>query len=199
MEIWPGHPEKVLGLREDWVERYPQTHIALVKALLMACEYCDDPKNRLEVAEILAKPDYIGADLKYIKPGFVTDYVTGRNVPDQPHMNFHQFHIDRANAPGRAEGLWILTQMARWGMTPFPKNWVEVLERVRRLDLYSEATRQLGWPDQEPGLSAFTLFDGVTFDPNHPLEYLEQFAIGQPIDVREIQIDRAEPPVALVA
>ena len=42
LDIWPGHPEKVLGVREDWVQKYPATHLALVRALLQACEYCDD-------------------------------------------------------------------------------------------------------------------------------------------------------------
>ncbi|MDX2096813.1 MAG: nitrate ABC transporter ATP-binding protein, partial [Leptolyngbyaceae cyanobacterium bins.59] len=46
LDIWPGHTEKVLGVREEWANQYPQTHIALVKALLEACEYCDDRRNR---------------------------------------------------------------------------------------------------------------------------------------------------------
>lgn len=199
LDIWPGHPEKVLGLREDWVERHPQTHLALVKALLMACEYCDDPRNRWEIAQILAQPDYLGVEVEYLKPGFVTDYPQGVSPTPPSPLAFHAFHNDRANAPGRAEGLWILTQMARWGMTPFPKNWVEILERVRRLDLYGEATRQLGWPDQEPGLSTFTLFDGIPFDPNHPLDYLQQLPLSQPVPIQEIVLDQPDSSLSLVA
>ncbi len=33
LEVWDGHPGKVLGVREDWAQAYPNTHIALVKAL----------------------------------------------------------------------------------------------------------------------------------------------------------------------
>jgi bicarbonate transport system ATP-binding protein len=40
LELWPGHPGKVLGVREDWADAYPNTHIALTKALLEACRYC---------------------------------------------------------------------------------------------------------------------------------------------------------------
>ncbi|MFN7661429.1 MAG: ABC transporter substrate-binding protein, partial [Dolichospermum sp.] len=29
-ELWYGHPDKVLGVREDWSEENPQTHLALV-------------------------------------------------------------------------------------------------------------------------------------------------------------------------
>ncbi|MBW3585525.1 MAG: nitrate ABC transporter ATP-binding protein, partial [Cyanobacteria bacterium 0813] len=42
LDILPGHIEKVLGVTEDWAQKYPQTHLALVKALLEACDYCDD-------------------------------------------------------------------------------------------------------------------------------------------------------------
>jgi len=34
LEIWNGHPGKVLGVREDWALAYPNTHIALTKALI---------------------------------------------------------------------------------------------------------------------------------------------------------------------
>jgi nitrate/nitrite transport system ATP-binding protein len=205
LDIWPGHPEKVLGMREDWVEKHPQTHLALIKALMAACEYCDDPRNRQEVATLLAQPQYLDMEMARLVPGFAGDYDGGTGVEHGSAMAFHRFHSDRANAPGRAEGLWILTQMARWGMNPFPKNWVEVLERVRRLDLYGEAARQMGWPVQEPGLSAFHLFDGVVFDPNHPVEYLQQFPIGQPLRIEEVNLedvappDAAAPPLSLVA
>jgi hypothetical protein len=48
-DLWPGHVEKVLGVTEAWAEQYPQTHLALIKALLEACEYCDDPLHREEI------------------------------------------------------------------------------------------------------------------------------------------------------
>ncbi|WP_202120006.1 CmpA/NrtA family ABC transporter substrate-binding protein, partial [Francisella tularensis] len=45
VDIWRNHPGKVLGVREDWANAYPNTHIALVKALLEACRYCANPNN----------------------------------------------------------------------------------------------------------------------------------------------------------
>jgi bicarbonate transport system ATP-binding protein len=55
LEIWSGHPGKVLGVREDWAIAYPNTHIALVKALLEACQYCMDENNSEEIRQILSK------------------------------------------------------------------------------------------------------------------------------------------------
>ncbi|MFZ9736611.1 MAG: nitrate ABC transporter ATP-binding protein [Prochlorotrichaceae cyanobacterium] len=190
LELWRAHPEKVLGVREDWVEKYPQTHLALVKAIMNACEYCDDFRNRPQILEILARPEYIGAPIDYIRPGFLDQYDRGLGEAPASLLRFNQFYVDRTNCPGRGEALWILTQLARWNLAPFPKNWVEVLERVRRLDLFSEAARAVGWPDVETPATSFTLFDGVTFDPNDPLGYLEKLPIKRSFSVEEIQLDR---------
>jgi len=189
LDLWAGHPEKVLGLREDWANQYPETHLALVKALLEATEYCDDRRNRPEIAEILARPDYVGAKLDYIRAGFLDPYNRGDGRPAELLLRFNQFHIDMTNCPNRAEGLWILTQLARWGITPFPKNWVEILDRVRRMDIYGAAARSLSMPDVAPNRGPFALFDGTVFDPDDPLGYLGSLAIKQEIQIQEIDLD----------
>lgn len=189
VDIWPSHPEKVLGLREDWIEAYPKTHMALVRALLEACEYCDDRRNRSHIVELLSQNEYVGVAPEYLRPGFLDLYDTGTGGNLSSILRFNQFFVDSSPCPTRAEGLWILTQMARWGFTPFPKNWVEITERVRRFDLYGAVARELGLPDAEPDNKPFTLFDGVKFDPNAPLDYLSQFNFGHPIQIQEILID----------
>lgn len=196
LDIWAGHPEKVLGVQEAWAQRYPQTHLALVKALLEACEYCDDLRHREEIVQILAQPQYIGSQVNFLRPGFVDPYATRLGSQARSLPRFNQFHVDQTNCPGRAEGLWILTQLARWGVTPFPKNWVEILERVRRVDLFGEAARQLGWPDMEPDRKPFSLFDGVVFDPDDPLGYLDRLAITGDVRVEEIILDAPVPSKA---
>jgi nitrate/nitrite transport system ATP-binding protein len=191
LDIWPGHPEKVLGVHESWIDRHPQTHLALMKALMEACEYCDNYQHRGEIIDLLTQPQYVGLAPEYIRLGFLDPYDRGTDAPleDLSLRRYGQFHVDRSNCPSRAEGLWVLTQLARWGLSPFPKNWVEVLERVRRVDIYGEAARQLGWPDAEPDRRAMKLFDGVVFDPDHPIEYLQQLSIHQEIRVEEIRLE----------
>lgn len=186
IDIWSGHPEKILGVKEDWVEKHPQTHLALVKALIEACEYCDDYRNREEIVELLARPEYLNTSPKYIRPGFVDPYDYGTKT--ESLLRFNQFYVDQANSPGRTEGLWILTQLARWGYTPFPRNWVEILERVRRPDLFGEACRQLGFSDVEPDRQSFQLFDKMVFNPDDPIGYIERFSIRRDYKVSEILI-----------
>ncbi len=190
LDIWPGHPEKVLGVREEWVAKYPETHIALVKALLRACEYCEDRRNREEIVNLISRPEYVGALPEYIRPGFVDPYLRELGEPPQTLLRFNNFFVEQANCPGRVEGLWILTQLARWGYTPFPKNWVEILERVRRPDLFGEACRQLDLPDLEPDRHSFALFDAMVFNPDDPVGYLERLTIRKDFRVAEILLEQ---------
>ncbi|WP_354635049.1 nitrate ABC transporter ATP-binding protein [Planktothricoides raciborskii] len=193
LDIWPGHPEKVLGVREEWANKYPETHIALLKALMEACEYCDDFRHRSEIATMLSQPQYIGGDIgcdiAWVAPGFAEPYHLGTDAEPQILRQYHQFHVDHSNCPGRVEGLWILTQLARWGITPFPKNWISVLERLRRVDLYGEAARQLGWPDTEPNRQSFQLFDRMVFNPDDPIGYLQRLTIKRDIRIEEVFLD----------
>ncbi|MEN9565651.1 MAG: hypothetical protein RLZZ69_847 [Cyanobacteriota bacterium] len=189
LDIWPSYLEKVLGVREDWANQYPKTHLALIKALIEACQYCDDRRHREEIAEIMTQPHYLDTSTEYIRPGFIAPYDRGNGEPAQMLPQYNEFSVNKTNFPSRVEGLWILVQMARWGIVPFPRNWIEVLDRVRRSDIYSEASRQLNLPGLEPERAAFTLFDGSVFNPDNPLEYLQGLKIKQEIKVEEVAID----------
>jgi nitrate/nitrite transport system ATP-binding protein len=194
LDIWNGHPEKVLGVREEWVNKYPATHLALVKALLEACEYCDDRRHRQEIVDYLAQPQYLGVAAEYIRPGLIDVYDKGNETEPEVLLQFNQFYVQQSNYPSRSEGLWILTQLARWGYIDFPKNWLEIIERVRRPDLFGEACRQLGWPDLEGDHHNVNLFDGMVFTPNDPLGYVKRFTIHRDIRVAEIMIDPVDSP-----
>lgn len=193
LDIWSGHLEKVLGVREDWAAQYPKTHLALVKALLKACEYCDDFRNREELVEILARPEYVGADPAHLRPGLVTPYDRGMGDEPESLLRYNQFYVDRTNCPYRTEGLWIMTQLARWGITSFPRNWLSILDRTRRVDVFGAAARDLGLLDIEPNRSPVTLSDGSVFNPDDPIGYLNSLPIKRDIQVEEITIDTPEP------
>ncbi|HAG84913.1 MAG TPA: bacitracin ABC transporter ATP-binding protein [Cyanobacteria bacterium UBA12227] len=189
LDLWAGHPEKVLGVREEWVNKYPQTHIALVKALLEACEYCDDPRHREEILTLLTQDEYVGSDPEYTRPGFIDPYNRGTDEKPQILPHFNQFYVDKTNYPDQIEGLWLMTQLSRWGIIPFPKNWITILDRVRRIDLFGEAARDLGMLDIGHNRGPIQMFDGTVFDPDDPLDYLNSLEIKRQIRIEEIDID----------
>jgi nitrate/nitrite transport system ATP-binding protein len=187
LDIWAGHPEKVLGVQEEWAQKYPATHVALVKALLEACEYCDDLRNREEIVDLLSRSEYLNASPESIRPGFIDAYNRGDGTEAQFLPTYNQFHVNKANYPERSEMLWIMTQLARWGLITFPKNWVTILERVCLTDVYGAAARDLGFLDI--GRDApIKLFDGKIFDPSEPIAYLNSLKIKHQPRVEEMLI-----------
>jgi bicarbonate transport system ATP-binding protein len=191
VDIWSGHPGKVLGVREDWATAYPNTHIALVKALLESCQYCTDPNNADEIRQILAKREYVATNIDYLHLGGPDDVIPG--VTSVAH---HLFFGATVNRPSRTENLWHMVQMARWGDVPFPRNWVEVLEKTSCVGVFSTAARELGLSDLSYTKASLELFDGSTFNPEDPVDYLNHLEIKRDITMAEIPL---EAPRRIVA
>ncbi len=186
LDIWNGHPGKVLGVREDWANAYPNTHIALVKALMEACAYCADPNNELEIQQILSRREYVGTKLDYIQ---LSSPVAAGGGTSGSKFSHHLFYGDGVNRPSRTEHLWQMAQMARWGDVPFPRNWVEVLEKTCRVAVFSTAARELGLSNITYSRSAIQLFDGTTFNADDPLDYLNHLEIKRDFTMAEIALD----------
>jgi bicarbonate transport system ATP-binding protein len=194
VEVWLGHPGKVLGVREDWAEMYPNTHIALTKALLEACYYCSLPENAEEIRHILARPEYVSTSIDYIQLG--DPYENTCDLENPVEYAHHQFYAESAiNRPSRTEQIWIMTQLARWGDVPFPRNWVEVVERICRVRVFSTAARELGL-DISYTRQPIRLFDGTPFDADNPFEYLNQQKIKRDFSVAEVVLDSPTRRVA---
>ncbi|TAF53977.1 MAG: ATP-binding cassette domain-containing protein [Oscillatoriales cyanobacterium] len=167
LDILPGHIEKVLGVSEDWAQKYPQTHVALVKALLEACEYCDDRRNREEILELICQEEYIGADPKDIRPGFLDPYNSGTEAQPEMLYNFNQFYVDQTNCPDRLEMVWVMAQM-----------------------VFGQAVRELGLPDIAKVRRSINLFDGTVFNLDDPIDYLEKVKIKRDFRIEEILIEQ---------
>ena len=183
LEIWSGHPGKVLGVREDWALTYPNTHIALTKALLEACRYCADPNHWTELSQLLSDRRYLGMKPELIRFGVPT------GSPENPHGDPHTlFFGPGVNRPSRTEHLWVITQLARWSEIPFPRNYVEILERICAVSVYSTAARELGLEDVSYQRTGIELFDGVPFTGEDPIGYINSLSIHQDFSVAEIPI-----------
>ncbi len=195
LEVWLGHPGKVLGVREKWAETYPNSHIALTKALLEACQYCANPENAQEIRQILAGRDYVSTDLEYIQLEERGSLTCSLDHPLRDYAH-HQFYSESAiNRPSRTEQIWIMSQLARWGDTPFPRNWVEVVERVCQVRVFSTAARELGL-DISYTRQPIKLFDGTPFNADDPIAYLNSLQIKRDFSVAEVILDSPTRRVA---
>ncbi|WP_239928807.1 CmpA/NrtA family ABC transporter substrate-binding protein [Photobacterium sanguinicancri] len=194
-EIWKNNPEKVFGVSKSWAEKYPNTHIRVIKAMIRAAHWLDanNNANRVEAVKILAKSEYVGADAEVIANSMTGtfEYEKGdkRDVPD-----FNVFFRYNATYPYYSDAIWYLTQMRRWGQIPQQQTdqwYMDVARQVYRPDIYQQAVNALledgvlnaaDFPDfnVEDGFrSPQTHFiDGITYDGKQPNAYLKQFAIG---------------------
>jgi nitrate/nitrite transport system ATP-binding protein len=167
LDIWPNHPEKVLGVREDWAKQYPNAHLALVKALLEACQFCQNGDNRDEVLGVICQPQYLNLHPIFVRPGFAGPLRTGKGK-SLYRTDFNQFLLD--NMPRIDEQTWILAQMARWGIASFPQNYQEVLDRVVQTDVYRQAAADIELDIPPTSMAPIVFVDGTTFDPTEPLQ-----------------------------
>lgn len=205
-EIWNNKPEKVLGVNREWAERHPATHRALLMALLESAQWIDRPENRVEVAEILAREDYVSAPADVVKMSMTGSFHYQIDAEPAPLPDFNVFFRYAATFPWRSHAVWFVTQMYRWGQLRDPIDIRALAEEVYRPDLYREAAQALGLPfptvdyktegqhDQpwtlqeatEPmSLGKDRFLDGGVFDPLRPVDYLEQFALHN----RQVSLD----------
>jgi nitrate ABC transporter ATP-binding subunit len=188
LAIWPGHPGKVLGVREDWAMAYPNTHIALTKALLEACQYCADPSHWAELSELLSDRRYLGIKPELIRFSEGSDAGNQEGAESEDAVPHHLFFGEGLNRPSRTEHLWMLTQMARWGEIPLPRNWVEILERVCQVGVFSTASRELGFEAISYQRQGIDLFDGIPFNAEDPIGYLNSQIIKRDFSIAEIPL-----------
>ena len=194
-EIWKNNPEKVFGVSKTWAEKYPNTHIRVVKALIRAAHWLDENNNanRSEAVAMLAKSQYVGADQEVIANSMTGtfEYEKGdkREVPD-----FNVFFRHNATYPYYSDAIWYLTQMRRWGQIADAKSddwYMNIAKEVYRPDIYQQAAASLieagvmsakDFPDfnHEDGFRAPQkhFIDGIVYDGHQPNAYLNKFSIG---------------------
>ena len=192
-EIWKNNPEKVFGITKEFSEKYPNTTLAITKALIRAAIWLDENNNanRSEAVKILSRSEYVGADEEVIANSMTGtfEYEKGdkREVPD-----FNVFFRYFATYPYYSDAVWYLTQMRRWGQIAEAKSdsWYDdVAKKVYRPDIYLKAAKLLvdegkakkaDFPWDTDGYRApqTEFIDSVTFDGRKPNAYLESFPIG---------------------
>ncbi|MBP1850432.1 CmpA/NrtA family ABC transporter substrate-binding protein [Rhizobium halophytocola] len=192
-EIWKNNPEKVFGLTEEFTEKYPNTTLALTKALIRAAEWLDENNNanRAEAVKILSKSEYVGADAEVIANSMTGtfEYEKGdkRDVPD-----FNVFFRYNATYPFYSDAVWYLTQMRRWGQIPESHDdaWYDATAKsVYKPDIYMKAAQMLidegnaskeDFPFDTDGYKPATadFIDGISYDGKTPNAYIDSLSIG---------------------
>ena len=189
-DIWKNNPEKVFVMTKKFVEQYPNTAVAVTKALIRAGKWLDTPGNRSEAVKILSMSQYVGADEVVLANSmtgtFEFEKGDKRSMPD-----FNVFYRYNATYPFYSDGVWFLTQMRRWGQIPDakPAEWYgKKIKDIYRPDIWTKAAKILvaegkipatDIPETDGYKPATTDFiDGKNYDAKDPIGYINSFKIG---------------------
>jgi nitrate/nitrite transport system substrate-binding protein len=180
-EVWFKHPEKVLGMRADFVDKNPRATQAIIMAVLEAQMWCDKLENKQEMAEIVGRRQWFNvpvADIIGRLKGEI-NYGNGRKV-SEPRLAMKFWGTDgEVSYPWKSLDSWFVVENMRWGKLPANTNVKALVDATNRADLWSEAAKTLGLAKAPTGSSrgVETFFDGITFNPDKPEEYLKSLKI----------------------
>ena len=173
LDIWKGHPEKVLTCQEGWAAAHEQTLLRFCAALMRGGQLCDDGGQHDALVGLLSRPQWLGNDAA---AALQRQFDLGSGQPSGQRLPLPGYHSDRAHVANGAEGAWVLTQFSRWGWSSFPSNRLELLSQVYRNDLCDQALELAGFAALRPERQPIAMADGRPFDQDDPLTYLR----GQP-------------------
>jgi len=170
-ELWDGHPCCSFGMRAEWVKENPNSFAALYRAVLEAAAMASGPENRATIANAIAPANYLNQPVPVLEQVLTGKYADGlgnvKNVPDRIYFD---------PVPWDSLGVWILTQMKRWG---YVKGDVRYADIVSQVYLMTEAKKRM----KEAGILAPAAMPkkivvmGKPFDTTKPDAYVSSFAI----------------------
>ena len=169
--------EKVLAVRQDWSEKHPDVLAALVRAHIRAAEFIEQPANRAEVANMLARPEYIGVNAELIQRTLEGRLKISPDGTSRESSRYLLVGREGAGRPEPAQAAWLYAQMVRWAQEPMSADALKTAVAVFRPDLYDAAaggSKKLA-AASEP-IDAFT---GPAFDPADIAGHLAAFRIGR--------------------
>jgi nitrate/nitrite transport system substrate-binding protein len=192
-QIFAATPDKVFGVTKAWADKNPNTLLAITKAMIRASIWLDanNGANRKEAAQIISRPEYVGADYGVISNSMLGTFEFDKG-DKRPAPNFNVFFKGNAQYPFQSDGVWTLTQMRRWGQIAEakPDQWyIDTAKKVMRSDIYLKAAQLLvdekkakkeDFPFDSEGFRTPTadLMGGPVFDGKKPNAYIDSFAIG---------------------
>ncbi|PZP34542.1 MAG: nitrate ABC transporter substrate-binding protein [Roseateles depolymerans] len=173
-ELWNGHPCCAFGTSTEFIQKHPNTFIALYRAVLTAAAMAREARNRELIAKVIAPQAYLNQPETVI-----AQVLTGKFADGLGNVKVVPDRADFDPMPWQSMAVWMLTQMKRWGYLKGDVNYRQVAEKVF---LLTDARKQMKALDQTVpddrtgGYPKFSIM-GKQFDPARPQAYVDSFAI----------------------
>ena len=177
-EIWPDHPEKVLGATADFVKKYPNTTRAVMSAILEASKFIDSSaKSKHDTASVVSATSFVNTDMNIIQDRMMGRYNNGigKSWDDVNAMKF--YNEGKTNFPYLSDGMWFMTQHKRWGLIKDHPNYLEVAKKVNNIEMYKQAATATNTPIPKSDMRSSKFFDGTVWNGQNPKAYADSFKV----------------------
>jgi len=170
-DIWDGHPCCAFACSQEFADTLPNTYGNLLKALIDATQFASAAENRKDISAAIAPTNYLNQPV-----GVIEQVLTGRfadglgNIQDVPDR------IDFDPFPWHSMGVWILTQMKRWGYIEGDVDYKGIAEQVYVAGDAAKIMKDLGMEVPSKTYQSYEIM-GKTFDPEQPEAYIDSFPI----------------------
>jgi nitrate/nitrite transport system substrate-binding protein len=177
-DIWPDHPEKVLGTTAEFAKKYPNTARAVTAAILEASKWIDAGlQNKMKMAETIADKAYVNTSVDVINQRILGRYQNGlgKTWDDKNHMKFYA--DGNATFPYLSDGMWFLTQHKRWGLLKDHPDYLNVAKQINHIDIYKQAATASSTPVPKDAMRTSKFMDGLVWDGKDPKKYADSFKV----------------------
>jgi nitrate/nitrite transport system substrate-binding protein len=172
-DIWDGHPCCAFGVSNDFIGANPNTFAALFRAVIGSSFIASVSTDRERIAKLISVPALLNQPETVVAQVLTGQFPDGlgnmRNVPDRAIFD---------PVPWYSMGVWMLTQMKRWGFIKGDVNYAQITEKVFMLTDAKDQMKISGWRPPDGGYRKFKVM-GKMFDPAEPEDYLRSHAISK--------------------
>jgi nitrate/nitrite transport system substrate-binding protein len=170
-DIWDGHPCCAFGVTDKFVKENPNTFSALFRAISSATVYAHKQENRPAIIEAIAPANYLNQPIPVLQQVMTGKFADGlgaiRDVPGR--VDFDPF-------PWQSMGVWMLTQLKRWGYIKQDIDYKQIAEQIFLATDARTRLRAMGLSAPDSNYENYTIM-GKVFNPDQPQAYLDSFSI----------------------
>ena len=170
-ELWPGHPCCAFATTKAFATEMPNSFKAVFRTIVDSTFLASKPENRKDIAKYLSAENYLNQPVEVLE-----QVLTGQFPDGLGNMRLEPDRIDFNPFPWHSMGVWILTQMKRWGYLQGDVDYKKVAEQVFLASECADIMKKLGYETPSTTYQKHRIM-GKEFDPERPVEYLNSFAI----------------------
>jgi nitrate/nitrite transport system substrate-binding protein len=175
-DIWKDHPEKALVVNKTFSETRREDLKNVMKAIMEACIWLDNPANRKKAAGVIGKAPYVNAPADVIEARLMGNYELGcdqgMQIYTDDYMLFHK--KGTVNLPRKSHAIWAMAQYVRFGMLKEAPDYKAIADKLILSDLYKEVATEMKVKIPDDDMKPFSItIDKTVFDPLKPSEYLK--------------------------